>query len=172
VGLHTRYGAHPSARVLAQPDRDLFLHHPTESALAQQLHVRHRRRLHRIAPGSTTITPSATTAPPNAARLTPEEPLTPEELTVSIGHHSASTTGPVFLNRISWPHAATCDVDGHGPAARLPTFCQQLRRRCIQTAFASSDPSSDRAWRSVSSSRPRVGPMLPIGTARRALISA
>jgi|RhiMethySRZTD1v2_1073278.scaffolds.fasta_scaffold197497_1 hypothetical protein len=45
-------------------------------------------------------------------------------------------------------------------------------RHNIQAAVASSGPSSDRAWRSVSSSRPRVGPMLPIGTARRALISA
>ena len=91
---------------------------------------------------------------------------------VSIGNHSASTTGPLFVNGSRGRTPQHALVDGQRPVARLPTFWQQLRRRCIQTAFASSGPSSDRVWRSVSSSRPRVGPMLPIGTPRRALISA
>ena len=84
----------------------------------------------------------------------------------------ACTTGPLFVNGSRGRTAQHAPVDGQRPVARLPTFWQQLRRRCLQTAFANSGPSSDRARRSVSSSRPRVGPMLPIGTARRALISA
>ena len=39
------HGAHPGARLLAEPDRDLLLHRPTESRLAQRLH--RPRRGHR-----------------------------------------------------------------------------------------------------------------------------
>ena len=41
------HGAHPGPRVLAEPNRDLLLHRPTKSALAQRFH-RYRGRLHRL----------------------------------------------------------------------------------------------------------------------------